>query len=144
VPDGICAIGQSHQRKTSLIQRDTSPIAHGPFHYEGQRDGCKVVLDWPPTCGRTPYREPPTSKSRFASRTMAPTFEQTDRTVESFATPLFLAAAARFSAAMERFAPYGACRFDQPYDDSPASTNCITVVRRLPTPRSQTRSRRSS
>ena len=29
---------QSHQRDTSLI-------AYGPFHYEGQRDGCKVVLD---------------------------------------------------------------------------------------------------
>ena len=39
VSDGIYVIGQSHQRETSLI-------AYGPFHYEGQRDGCKVVLDW--------------------------------------------------------------------------------------------------
>jgi hypothetical protein len=58
--------------------------------------------------------------------------EQRHRTVESFATPPFLTATARLSAAVEPFAWYRAFRLDQPYDDSPASTHCITAYRKLP------------
>ena len=64
--------------------------------------------------------------------------EHRDRTIESFATPLYLAATARLSAAMEPFAWYGAFRLKQPYDDSPLSTNCIAVFRKLPTAKTQT------
>ena len=64
--DGIYVIGQSHQRNTSLI-------AYGPFHYEGQRNGCKVVLDWATDVRTHTCRKGPTLRSRFASRTMAPT-----------------------------------------------------------------------
>jgi hypothetical protein len=54
------------------------------------------------------------------------------RTVESFATPPFLVAAAWLSGALEAFDWYGDYRLDQPYDDSPASTYCITVFRKAP------------
>jgi hypothetical protein len=56
VSDGIYVIGQSDQRDTSLI-------AYGPFHYEGQRDGCKVLLDWAIDARTHTCRKPPTSRS---------------------------------------------------------------------------------
>ena len=137
VSDGIYVIGQSHQRDTSLI-------AYGPFHYEGQRDGCKVVLDWATDVRTHTLSQTADVEIVIRVEDRGAHIEQRDRTVESFATPVFLAAAARLSAALEPFAWYGACRLDQPHDDAPASTNCITVFRKLPTPELQTTSRRSS
>jgi hypothetical protein len=135
VSDGLYVIGQSHQRDTSLI-------AYGPFHYEGQRDGCKVVLDWA-TDVRT-HTLSQTADVELAIRVEdhGEQIEHRDRTIESFATPLFLAATARLSAAMEPFAWYGAFRLDRPYDYSPLSTNCITVLRKLPTSRHRPRPHR--
>ena len=136
VPDGLYVIGQSHQRDTSLID-------YGPFHYEGERDGCKVVLDWA-TDVRT-HTLTQTADVEIVVRVddNGAQIEHRHRTVESFATPLFLAATARLSAAVEPFAWYGAFRLDQPYDDSPASTHCITVLRKLPTSTAQARPRQS-
>ena len=37
--DGLYVIGQSHQRDVSIID-------YGPFRYEGERNGCRVQLDW--------------------------------------------------------------------------------------------------
>jgi hypothetical protein len=130
-------IGQSHQRDTSLI-------AHGPFHYEVQRDGCKVVLDWATDVRTHTLSQTADVEIVIRVEDRDAQVERRDRTVESFATPLLLSAAARLSAAMEPFAWYGACRLDQPYDDSPASTNCITAFRKLPPPELQSTSRRSS
>ena len=137
VPDGLYVVGQSHQRDTSLI-------AYGPFHYEGQRDGCKVVLDWA-TDVRT-HTLTQTADVEIVVRVddHGAQIEHRDRTIESFATPLFLAATARLSGALEPFAWYGAFRLDQPYDDSPASTHCITVLRKLPTSTGQTTPQQSS
>jgi SAM-dependent methyltransferase len=122
-PDGLYVIGQSHQRNINLL-------AYGPFHYEGERDGCRVVIDW-------------ASDVRIDTRSQTADVEivvrieeggrssvHRHRTVESFATPPFLDAVARLSGALEPIAWYGAYRLDQPYDDTPASTNCITVLRR--------------
>ena len=63
---------------------------------------------------------------------MGPETVHRHRTVELFATPLFLSAAARLSGALEAFDWYGDYRLDQPYDDLPASLSCITVFRKLP------------
>jgi SAM-dependent methyltransferase len=123
-PDGLYVIGQSHQRDTSIVD-------YGPFHYQAERNGCRVRLDW---------------ATDVATNTLAQTAEVEivieveengardvfrHRTVESFATPLFLMAAARLSGAVEAFEWYGDYRLDQPYDDTPASTHCISVYRRL-------------
>jgi hypothetical protein len=70
--------------------------------------------------------------------------EQRDRTVESFATPDLLAAAARLSRPWSHSRGTGPAASTRPYDDAPASTNCITAFRKLPTPELKTRSRRSS
>ena len=136
VPDGLYVIGQSHQRDTGLID-------YGPFHYEGERDGCRVVLDWA-TDVRT-HTLTQTADVEIVVRVddNGTRIEHRHRTVESFATPLFLAAVARLSAALEPFAWYGAYRLDQPYDDSPASTHCISVLRKLPTSPAQARPRLS-
>jgi hypothetical protein len=137
VSDGVYVIGQSHQRDTSLID-------YGPFHYEGQRDGCTVVLDWATDVQTHTLTQTADVEIVIRVDDKGAHAEHRHRTIESFATPLFLAAAARLSGAVEPFAWYGACRLDQPYDDSPASTNCITVFRKLPPPELQSTSRRSS
>ena len=134
VSDGIYVIGQSHQRDTNLI-------AYGPFHYEGQRDGCKVVLDWATDLRTHTLSQTAAVEIVIRVEDHGAHIEQRDRTVKSLATPVFLAAAARLSAVLEPFAWYGAWRLDQPYDDAPASTNCITVFRKLPTPELQRTSR---
>ena len=54
------------------------------------------------------------------------------RTIESFATPPFLVAAARLSGVLEALDWYGDYRLTQPYDNSPASSACISVYRKLP------------
>jgi SAM-dependent methyltransferase len=129
-PDGLYIIGQSHQRDVRLLD-------YGPFHYQAERDGCKVTLDWATdvrthTLTQTADVEIVVRVEHDGVRT-----EHRHRTVESFATPIFLAATARLSAAVEPVAWYGAFRLDQPYDDSPASTHCIAVFRKLPNPAGQ-------
>jgi len=128
--DGLYIIGQSHQRDARLLD-------YGPFHYQGERNGCKVTLDWATdvrthTLTQTADVEIVVRVEDDGART-----EHRHRTVESFATPIFLAATARLSAVLEPVAWYGAFRLDQPYDDSPASTHCITVFRKLPNPSGQ-------
>jgi SAM-dependent methyltransferase len=122
--DGLYVIGQSHQR-------DTCIIGYGPFHYEAERDGRRVRLDWATdvvtdTLTQTADVEIVIEVDDHGTRTV-----HRHRTVESFATPLFLIAAARLSGALEAFDWYGDFRLDPPYDDSPASLSCITVLRKL-------------
>jgi SAM-dependent methyltransferase len=122
--DGLYVIGQSHQR-------DVSIIAYGPFHYEGERNGCRVRLDW-----ATDAKIDTLSQTADVELVMHVTDAGEDRvlryrTTESCPTPLFLIAAARLSGALEAFDWYGDFRLDQPYDDTPASSSCITVFRKL-------------
>lgn len=122
-PDGLYVIGQSHQRDTGIID-------YGPFHYEAERDGCRVTIDWA-TDVRTDTRTQ-TADVEIVVRVEEGGVEREyrHRTVESFATPLFLDAVARLSGALETFERYGDFRLDQAYDDSPASPYCLTVFRR--------------
>jgi SAM-dependent methyltransferase len=124
VHDGLYVIGQSHQR-------DVSIIGYGPFHYAGERDGCRVRLDW-----ATDAKIDTLSQTAEVELVMHVHEDGEDRmlrhrTTESCPTPLFLIAAARLSGALEAFAWYGDYRLDRPYDDSPASAHCITVLRKL-------------
>lgn len=123
--DGLYAIGQSHQR-------DTCIIGYGPFHYEAERDGCRVTLDWATDVRTNTLTQ--TADVEIVIRVSENGTESVlrHRTVESFATPLFLAAVARLSGVLEPFDWYGGYRLDRPYDDSPASTHCVTVFRRTP------------
>jgi SAM-dependent methyltransferase len=124
-PDGLYVIGQSHQRDTSLID-------YGPFHYEGERNGCKVVIDWATDVRTRTLTQTADVEIVLRIDDNGTRREHRHRTVESFATPLFLAATARLSGVLEPFDWYGAFRLDQAYDDSPASTHCITAFRKLP------------
>lgn len=124
VPGGLYVIGQSHQRDTSIVN-------YGPFHYRAERDGCRVRLDWATdvrtnTLTQTADVEIVIDVEENGTRNV---FRH--RTIESFATPLFLVAAARLSAALEPFEWYGDYRHGQAYDDTPASTQCISVYRKL-------------
>lgn len=123
-PDGLYVIGQSHQRDTNIID-------YGPFHYAAERDGCRVELDWATdvkvdTLNQTADVE---LVIRVDDRGQRQVYRH--RTVESFATPLFLIAAARLSGALEAVEWYGAYRIGQRYDDSPASSHCISVFSKL-------------
>ena len=123
--DGLYVIGQSHQRDTCIID-------YGPFHYEAERDGCRVRLDW-----ATDVRTDTLTQTADVELVIQVNDHGVDsvfrhRTIESFATPPFLVAAARLSGALEAFDWYGDYRLTQPYDDSPASSSCISVYRKLP------------
>ncbi len=122
-PDGLYVIGQSHQR-------DTCIIGYGPFHYEAERNGCRVKLDWATDVSTNTLTQ--TAEVEIVMRVNDNGVERIfrHRTVELFATPPFLVAVARLSGALEAFEWYGDYRLDQPYDDSPASRCCITVFRR--------------
>jgi SAM-dependent methyltransferase len=126
-PHGLYVIGQSHQR-------DTSIIGYGPFHYAAERDGCRVELDWAPdvkidTLSQTADVEIVIRVDERGERKV-----YRHRTVESFATPLFLIAVARLSGVLEGFEWYGDYRLGQRYDDSSESSHCISVFRKLSSP----------
>jgi SAM-dependent methyltransferase len=123
--DGLYVIGQSHQR-------DTCIIGYGPFHYEAERDGCRVTLDWATEVATDTLTQTAEVEIVIQANDHGVETLHRYRTVESFATPVFLIAAARLSGALEPFDWYGDYRLDQPYDDSPASLSCITVFRKLP------------
>jgi SAM-dependent methyltransferase len=123
--DGLYVIGQSHQRDTGLI-------GYGPFHYQAERAGCRVELDWATdvkthTLTQTADVEIVVQVNDHGVETVL-----RHRTVESFATPPFLIATARLSGVLEALDWYGDYRLTQPYDDSPASNYCISVFRKLP------------
>lgn len=122
--DGLYVIGQSHQRDVSIID-------YGPFHYEGERDGRRVRLDWATDAKIDTLSQ--TADVELVVHVHEDGEERVFRyrTTESCPTPLFLIAAARLSGALEAFDWYGDYRLDRPYDDSPASISCITVFRRL-------------
>jgi SAM-dependent methyltransferase len=125
-PDGLYVIGQSHQR-------DTSIIGYGPFHYEAERNGCRVRLDWGTDVATDTLTQTADVEIVIQVDDRGVESVYRHRTVESFATPVFLIAAARLSGVLEALEWYGDYRLDQPYDDSPASSHCITVLRRLAT-----------
>jgi SAM-dependent methyltransferase len=123
VANGLYVIGQSHQRDVSLI-------GYGPFHYEGERNGCRVRLDWATDAKIDTLSQ--TADVELVMRVFEAGEERVFRyrTTESCPTPLFLIAAARLSGALEAFDWYGGYRLDQPYDDSAGSTHCISVFRK--------------
>jgi SAM-dependent methyltransferase len=122
--DGLYVIGQSHQR-------DTCIIGYGPFHYKAERDGCRVQLDWATDVATNTLTQTAVVEIVIRVDDHGVQNVYRHRTLESFATPVFLIAAARLSGVMEAFQWYGDYRLDQPYDDSPASSSCITVFRKL-------------
>jgi SAM-dependent methyltransferase len=129
-PDGLYVIGQSHQR-------DTSIIGYGPFHYEAERNGCRVRLDWATAVVTDTLTQTADVEIVIQVNDDGTENVYRHRTVESFATPLFLNAAARLSGVLEAFEWYGDYRLDQPYDDSLASSHCVSVFRKLASARIQ-------
>ena len=122
---GLYVIGQSHQR-------DTGIIGYGPFHYRAERDGCRVRLDW-----ATDVRTDTLTQTADVEIVIQVDDHGVEnvvryRTIELFATPPFLVAIARLSGVLEAFGWYGAYRLAQPYDDTAASTHCISVFRKPP------------
>jgi SAM-dependent methyltransferase len=123
-PDGLYVIGQSHQRDTSIID-------YGPFHYTAERDGCRVELDWATDVKVDTLTQTADVEIVIRVDEHGASKVHRYRTVESFATPLFLIAAARMSRALEAFDWYGDYRIEQRYDDSLSSPHCISVFRKF-------------
>lgn len=123
-PGGLYVIGQSHQR-------DTGIIGYGPFHYEAERNGCRVVLDWATDVRLNTLTQTADVEIVLQVDDGGEQREIRYRTRESFATPPFLTAVARLSGTLEPFEWYGDYRLDHPYDDTPATTYCISVYRKL-------------
>ena len=123
--DGLYVIGQSHQR-------DTCIIGYGPFHYDAERDGCRVRLNWATDVKTNTLTQTADVEIVIQVNDHGVESEHRHRTIELFATPPFLAAAARLSGVLQALDWYGDYRLTQPYDDSPASSACISVYRKLP------------
>jgi SAM-dependent methyltransferase len=123
-PQGLYVIGQSHQRDTGILD-------YGPFHYAAERDGCRVELDWATDVKVDTLRQTADVDIEIRVDDHGERKVYRHRTLESFATPIFLIALARLSGVLEAFAWYGDYRLDRPYDDSPESLSCISVFRKL-------------
>ena len=94
--DGLYVIGQSHQR-------DTSIIGYGPFHYEAERNGCRVRLDWATDVTTDTLTQTADVEIVIQVNDHGVENVYRHRTVELFATPVFLIAAARLSGVLEAF-----------------------------------------
>jgi SAM-dependent methyltransferase len=121
--DGLYVIGQSHQR-------DTCIIGYGPFRYRAERDGCQVRLDWATDVKTDTLTQTADVEIVVEVNDHGAERRLCHRTIESFATPPFLVATARLSGVLEAIEWYGDYRLTQPYDDSPASSHCISVFRK--------------
>lgn len=122
-PDGLYVIGQMHQR-------DTPIIGYGPFHYNAERDGKKIALDWATDVNIETLSQTADVNLELRVEEAGRTKVMRHRTRESFATPPFLMATARLSGALEPFAWYGDFDLQRPYDDSENSRHCISVFRK--------------
>jgi SAM-dependent methyltransferase len=123
-PDGLYVIEMVHPR-------DCAPYQYGSWHYQGERDGCRVTLNW---ATNRPLADPVTQVSRVQTtlRVAENGEEQVyaDEASERFLSAQEILALAELSGALRVSAWYGAFDLDQPLDNSPASSSMIAVLHR--------------
>lgn len=123
-PGGLYVIDLTHPR-------DCSPYAYGQFAYQGERDGCRVRIDW---ATNAPIADPLTQVAHVAVRMTVDdngehvVFE--DMASERFLLPQEIVALARLSGSFEVVGWHGAYDVAQPFDASPASHRMIAVLRK--------------
>jgi SAM-dependent methyltransferase len=123
-PRGLYVIELSHPR-------DCAPEVYGNIHYEGERDGYRVAIDWGTN---TPVRRSGSGPANVQVTTRV--WRDGDQDVfvdeawESFLTADDVARLARRSAALGVVGWYGDFDLGCPFDDGPASRRLIAVLQK--------------
>jgi SAM-dependent methyltransferase len=111
--------------------RDCSPWGYGTYRYQGERNGTRVVIDWPVNDPAMDWHSQVTEVEtvlRVWENGQEHVFH--DRAKERFATLQEYRALADLSGALRLAAAYGDFKLDQPFDNSPASRRMILVFER--------------
>jgi hypothetical protein len=123
-PGGLYLIDVSHPR-------DCAPFHYGNFQYRGERDGCRVAIDW---ATNQPVCNPLTQviAAEVMMRVSENGWEQvfTDLAYERFLFPQEMTALADLSGALKVCGWYGDFNLNQPFDHTPASRRMIAVLQR--------------
>jgi SAM-dependent methyltransferase len=122
-PGGLYMIELSHPRDCSAEQ-------YGRFRYEGERNGCRVTIDW------ANVRPAPRSGERVVEAEVVMLVRENgteqrfvDRACERFLAADEIVRLARASGALDVCGWYGDFDVDQPFDDTGASRRMIVVLR---------------
>jgi SAM-dependent methyltransferase len=123
-PGGLYMIEATHLKSSSLS-------AYGDFHYEGQRNGTKVRIDW---AINNPKVDPVTQVAdvEVLMRVVDDGREYviTDRARERFYTAQEYIALAKACGALEVVDFFGAFDLDTKFDWSPASQRCLVLMQK--------------
>ena len=123
-PRGLYLIEATHLRRSSLS-------AYGDFHYEGQRNGTKVRIDW---ATNDPKVDPVTqvAEVEVVMKVVEDGKEQiiVDRARERFYTSQEYIALAKASGALEVMEFFGDFAVDCPFDWSPKSQRCLVLMQK--------------
>ncbi len=125
-PGGVYMIELSHPR-------DCSAEHYGRFLYEGERNGCRVTIDWA-NIEPAPHPAERVVVAEVVMRVRDNGTEErfVDRAYERFLTAEDIVRLARTSGALEVCGWYGDFDVDQPFDDSGSSRRMIVVLKKLP------------
>src|SRR5438067_8103866 len=112
--------------------RDCSQWDYGKFRYEGERDGCRVVIDW---ATNHPVADPLTQvvEAQVVMQVREPDgteYEFHDRARERFVSPQELIALSELSGMLHVVGWYGDFRVEQPFDNTPDARRMIVVLER--------------
>ena len=124
-PHGVYVLELTHPR-------DCSQSQYGTFRYEGDRDGCQVVIDW---ATNHPVADPLTQvvdvhvvmRVRESDGTE---YAFHDRARERFVSPQELVALGDLSGVLHVIDWYGDFRVDQPFDNTPNARRMIVVLQK--------------
>jgi SAM-dependent methyltransferase len=123
-PGGLYMIELSHPR-------DCSAERYGRFSYEGERNGCRVTIDW------ASVRPVPRPAERVVVAEVVMLVKENgterrfvDQAYERFLSPDELARLAGASGALDVCGWYGDFDLEQPFDETPAARRMIAVLRK--------------
>jgi SAM-dependent methyltransferase len=109
--------------------RDCAPNAYGDFRYVGERDGCRVEIDW---AVNRPIADPITNVAAVEVLMRVTengrTSTHRDRAQERFLSAQEIALLAERSGALRAVAWFGAYDLAQPFDLSPGAHRLIAVL----------------
>ncbi|HEX8475179.1 MAG TPA: methyltransferase domain-containing protein [Pyrinomonadaceae bacterium] len=127
-PDGLYLIELTHPRDCSIVN-------YGAYKYEGERDGCRVTIDWGARQLHVdPQKQVVISEIQMHVRENGSRQTFSHRACERILFAQEIDALARLSGALAVEEWYGDFDLRQPFDNTPASSRMLAVLR--PTARS--------
>lgn len=129
-PGGLYLIDLTHPR-------DCSPFDYGEFRYSGERDGCRVLIEW---ATNSPVADHVRQVAEVALRMTVDDngerYVYEDTATERFLFPQEIVALAQLAGCFEVVGWHGDYSVAQPFDGSPASHRMIAVLQKAERPSS--------